>query len=157
MCDQMEFPKTFDEFAEGYGFKDKEEVYTNGIDLIPVFRVKQWLEHLTQMKDTNGAAPGVWLRREYLQGGIIDIKFACSNCGYESGHVMTSWKYCPACGSRNYLTIKENKQCGSCKYCVPCSSILDAGVGYCTKTDEGIRVSLGFYCCEKYEEGENKE
>lgn len=45
MSEQMEFPKTFDEFVSEYGFKDKEEVYTNGSDLIQVFRVKQWLEH----------------------------------------------------------------------------------------------------------------
>jgi hypothetical protein len=31
--------------AEQYGFTDKEEYYTNGSQLIPVFRVKQWLEH----------------------------------------------------------------------------------------------------------------
>lgn len=45
MNEQMEFPKTFDEFADFYGFKDSKEVYTNGSELIPVFRVKQWLEH----------------------------------------------------------------------------------------------------------------
>ena len=45
MDEIMDFPNTFDEFAEEYGFKDSEEVYTNGSDLIPVFRVKQWLEH----------------------------------------------------------------------------------------------------------------
>lgn len=50
----MEFPNTFDEFVKEYGFKDKEEVYTNGSELIQVFRVKQWLEHIqktTQMID----------------------------------------------------------------------------------------------------------
>ena len=41
----MTFPKTFDEFVKEYGFVDKEEVYTNGSELIQVFRVKQWLEH----------------------------------------------------------------------------------------------------------------
>lgn len=41
----MEFPETFKEFAEDYGFKDSKEVYTNGSELIPVFRVEQWLEH----------------------------------------------------------------------------------------------------------------
>lgn len=45
MCDKMEFPETFDEFAEQYGFKDEKQIYTNGTELIPVFRVKQWLEH----------------------------------------------------------------------------------------------------------------
>ena len=45
MCDKMEFPETFDEFAKQYGFKDEKQIYTNGTELIPVFRVKQWLEH----------------------------------------------------------------------------------------------------------------
>lgn len=45
MNEQMDFPETFEEFAKEYGFKDDKEVYTNGIDLIPIFRVKQWLEH----------------------------------------------------------------------------------------------------------------
>ena len=46
MNEQMEFPETFEEFAKEYGFKDNKEVYTNGSDLIPIFRVKQWLEHV---------------------------------------------------------------------------------------------------------------
>lgn len=46
MNEMMDFPNTFEEFAEQYGFKDKKEIYTNGSMLIPVFRVKQWLEHL---------------------------------------------------------------------------------------------------------------
>ena len=45
MNEQIEFPNTFEEFAEQYSFKDKDEVYTNGSDLIPVFRVQQWLVH----------------------------------------------------------------------------------------------------------------
>jgi hypothetical protein len=54
MADAMEFPETFDEFVESYGFIDTEEVYTNGSQLISVFRVRQWLEHIsekTQMID----------------------------------------------------------------------------------------------------------
>ncbi len=46
MNNTMEFPNTFDEFAKEYGFKDSKEIYTNGSELIPVFRVKQWLEHI---------------------------------------------------------------------------------------------------------------
>lgn len=54
MSECMEFPETFDEFADSYGLVDTEEIYTNGSQLIPVFRVKQWLEHIsakTQMID----------------------------------------------------------------------------------------------------------
>lgn len=50
MNDTMEFPETFERFAEEYGFKDSKEVYTNGSDLIPVFRVKQWLEHDNRLR-----------------------------------------------------------------------------------------------------------
>ena len=41
----MAFPETFDEFAEIFGFVDSKEYYTNGSELIQVFRVKQWLEN----------------------------------------------------------------------------------------------------------------
>lgn len=45
MGDCMTFPATFEEFAEKYKIVDTEEIYTNGTELIPIFRVKQWLEH----------------------------------------------------------------------------------------------------------------
>ena len=45
MSDCMAFPETFDEFVESFGFVDSKEYYTNGSELIQVFRVKQWLEH----------------------------------------------------------------------------------------------------------------
>ena len=45
MGDCMAFSATFEEFAEVYKIVDSEEIYTNGTELIPIFRVKQWLEH----------------------------------------------------------------------------------------------------------------
>jgi hypothetical protein len=50
MGEQMEFPETFEAFVKEYGFKDDKEVYTNGSDLIPIFRVKQWLEHDNKLR-----------------------------------------------------------------------------------------------------------
>lgn len=50
MNEQMEFPETFEGFAKEYGFKDEKEVYSNGIDLIPIFRVKQWLEQDNKLR-----------------------------------------------------------------------------------------------------------
>ena len=46
--EKMDFPKTWEEYEEHYGFNDSENVYTNGSRLIPSFRVKQWLDHLEQ-------------------------------------------------------------------------------------------------------------
>ncbi len=45
MCECMSFPGTVQEFIKQYSFVDKEEVYTNGAALIPVYRVEQMLEH----------------------------------------------------------------------------------------------------------------
>lgn len=41
----MDFPSSIYEFLIDYSFKDSDEVYTNGISLIPTFRVKQAIEH----------------------------------------------------------------------------------------------------------------
>ena len=56
MAEMMTFPETFEEFAEQYKIIDDEEIYTNGQELIPIFRVKQWLEHedlVQKMKKKN--------------------------------------------------------------------------------------------------------
>ena len=42
MPDTMSFPKTLDEFMEQYKIVDTEQVYTNGTELVPIFRIKQW-------------------------------------------------------------------------------------------------------------------
>ena len=56
MDEMMDFPETWDEFAEQYGFCDEEQIYTNGAILIPVFRVKQWLEHIQGRRADDGKA-----------------------------------------------------------------------------------------------------
>ena len=48
MGEMMSFPETPEEFLEQYSFADKKEEYTNGSELIPVFRVKQMFEHYFQ-------------------------------------------------------------------------------------------------------------
>lgn len=51
MGDCMHFPDTIQEFIKDYSFKDTEEVYTNGSELIPVFRVMQAIEHYINKED----------------------------------------------------------------------------------------------------------
>jgi CRISPR/Cas system-associated endonuclease/helicase Cas3 len=53
MADMMTFPPTFEEFIKQYEFKDKEEVYTNGAELVPSFRVMQAWEHYTNQIQNN--------------------------------------------------------------------------------------------------------
>ena len=47
----MEFPNDIKDFIKNYSFKDKEERYTNGSMLIPVFRVEQMLEYYFGLKE----------------------------------------------------------------------------------------------------------
>ena len=41
----MNFPDNILDFLHSYSFKDEEEIYTNGSELISVFRVIQALEY----------------------------------------------------------------------------------------------------------------
>lgn len=45
MNNVMDFPNSFEEFIKDYEFKDNKEIYTNGCELIPTFRVMQGYEH----------------------------------------------------------------------------------------------------------------
>lgn len=45
MGDCMSYPDKAIDFIKGYSFKDKQELYTNGAELVPMFRVEQMLEH----------------------------------------------------------------------------------------------------------------
>lgn len=75
MADCMTFPETFDEFAEQYKIVDRKEIYTNGIALIPIFRVKQWLEHQTKgvrvmaewIKPPLGVSPHWFVYRQRIE------------------------------------------------------------------------------------------
>jgi len=47
MADMMTFPETVDEYMEQYKITDTKQIYTNGAELVPIFRMKQWFEHKT--------------------------------------------------------------------------------------------------------------
>lgn len=38
----MLMPDTLEEFVEQYKIVDTEQIYTNGAELVPIFRMKQW-------------------------------------------------------------------------------------------------------------------
>ncbi len=45
MADMMTFPETVEEFMEQYKFTDSKQIYTNGAELVEVYRMEQWFEH----------------------------------------------------------------------------------------------------------------
>lgn len=44
MADMMSIPESLEEFMEQYKIVDTEQIYTNGTEMVPIFRVKQWLD-----------------------------------------------------------------------------------------------------------------
>ena len=43
--------KSLDDFMESYKIVDTEEIYSNGIELVPIFRIKQWEEYNNKDKE----------------------------------------------------------------------------------------------------------
>lgn len=51
--DCMTFPETVEEFMEQYKIIDTERVYTNGTEMVPIFRMKQWFENRPERRCIN--------------------------------------------------------------------------------------------------------
>lgn len=99
MSDAMMFPETIEEFIDQYKFIDTDQIYTNGSELIQVFRVMQWVEHERAL-DAEPIRHGHWAKKEDANV----YWYECSECGrrplyHEYGGEMFS-DYCPRCGAK---------------------------------------------------------
>ena len=102
----MQFPNTWEEFEQAYGFEDKKEIYTNGSRLIQSFRVKQWLDHI--------AEPERKAPISYEEQLSLDCSFCrqheCGDTLYESSDwdggigfdYIRDIQFCPICGRKLY-------------------------------------------------------
>ena len=95
MPDTMSFPKTLDEFMRQYKIVDTEKIYTNGAELIPIFRIEQWED---AHKNVVERKKGYW---EYVD----DVDYRCSVCHKYAygclGEVLSGhYKFCPYCGAK---------------------------------------------------------
>lgn len=90
MSDMMTFPDTVEEFMEQYKVTDTEQVYSNGAEYVPTFRMKQWFEHLP----TAVPRKGKWI--DYC-GGV-----KCDQCEFECDdtYYLGEANFCPNCGAR---------------------------------------------------------
>lgn len=89
MSECMQFPDTWEEFEQAYGFEDKKEIYTNGSRLIQSFRVKQWLDHIANLEQKKNKWQIVFIKGETW--GV------CSNCGFKQK--AGELNFCPNCGA----------------------------------------------------------
>ena len=93
MADCMMFPNDWHDFIKDYSFIDSEQVYTNGSELIQVFRITQLIEHLlkeqeaVEPKKENDGNPEPWTAWWYV----------CRNCGQPIDRMD---RYCRECGKQ---------------------------------------------------------
>lgn len=92
MPDMMQFPDSVEEFMERYKIVDTDEVYTNGAELVPIFRMKQWFAHVPERK------VGKWKHDDESPS------YYCSHCGHHAygsfSKIYTGeYRYCPFCGA----------------------------------------------------------
>lgn len=98
MTECMNFPATVEEFMEQYKITDTEQIYTNGIELVPIFRMKQWFEHQTTV-DVMPVVHGKWIFVHPLSpddGGA----YMCSKCEKGDWDIRPSDKFCKFCGAK---------------------------------------------------------
>ena len=90
MSECMTFPDTVEEFMDSYKIVDTEQVYTNGTEMVPIYRMRQWFQHEPERKK------GKWLE---MAGDL-----QCSECGATYHDLYPDYsdtKFCPNCGSYN--------------------------------------------------------
>ena len=74
--DVMQFPPSWEDFAEQYSITDSEEVYTNGSKLVPLFRVHQMVKHYFADAQCKSCLMQNHLREERLRKPIV----RCRDC-----------------------------------------------------------------------------
>lgn len=109
--DLMQFPETVEEFMDSYKIVDTEQIYTNGAELVPIYRMAQWFEHT----DAVPVRHGRWIIRDNPGTGWYRI--TCSECGEDVTstapcigffpNAKVIWNYCPDCGAKMDVERKE--------------------------------------------------
>ena len=102
--ENMQFEETMEEFVDNYSFNDEQSVYTNGRDLIPVYRVKQAIDH--------------YLPKPITPEFVVKLTdrcliYRCTNCcrGLKSVYFLNGNydrnNYCLSCGSKLIWPVEK--------------------------------------------------
>ena len=91
--DMMTFPATVEEFMDRYKIVDVDQVYTNGAELVPIFRMKQWFEHSGDMVE------------------VVRCKECKWRCHFTDGHIECRLIYDLKPVPRTYMRMRESDFC----------------------------------------------
>ena len=99
MNDCMTFPNNWHTFLDDYSFKDSQEIYTNGSNLISTFRVEQLIEHYF----LNSRPKAKWILTSFQNEEDTyydNYNYECSNCKSYDVHAKgLHVPYCWYCGA----------------------------------------------------------
>ena len=97
----MTFPDTVEEFMEQNKVVDTEQIYSNGTEFVPIFRMKQWFEHLPSAEQERKTGKWVYKTTDAY------IQRTCSACGWSERMYYCNRNqdglirnYCPNCGAK---------------------------------------------------------
>ena len=137
----MAFPDTLEEFMESYKITDTEQVYTNGVELVPIFRIKQWMEHEKMLNNINREKvyDACVKNKKMLREGVYAIQYVllpemvdsiidcaveeavskmksqlvvlCKNCKYSDRGIDEEGKPFIKCIGHHYGGTKEDNFC----------------------------------------------
>ena len=95
VAEVMTFPNTVEEFMEQYKVVDTDQIYSNGIEFVPIFRMEQWFEHVA---DAGTGRHGTWetVYLDHQRMGCRPQAHYCSEC-----HQIVTFRtfFCPNCGA----------------------------------------------------------
>ena len=80
---KMCFPETWEEFRKQYRIVDTEKVYTNGTEMIPTFRVKQWLDHMESVKRSQQSEQNKMAQVAQMFGKNLGERFTITRYGHQ--------------------------------------------------------------------------
>ena len=94
MSECMTFPDTVEEFMDSYKIVDTEQVYTNGTEMVPIYRMRQWFQHEPERKK------GKWIPQDHnkitdMASTMVFYYPKCSECGHSGNYT----NFCPRCGA----------------------------------------------------------
>ncbi len=114
---KMCFPETWEEFRKQYRIVDTEKVYTNGAEMIPTFRVKQWLDHMESEQNKMEQVAALFGKKlgEEFTAVIYDEVMSCkfSHNGLkiktpDGWHTSNGgWLSCLLIGEAKIVEVKE--------------------------------------------------
>ena len=135
MNDCMYFPGTVEEFMEQYKVIDTDGIYmSKGCTLVPIFRMKQWFEHLQKSCDDTISRQVAIDALDEIRHALWEIDIPSPTVPeYVEHHeqVQSVWKLLDKKQKELYVlpSAQPDNSCDGCKY---------------ENADDGLLVPCGF-------------